>query len=95
MTQAASDISLAFGHPEERAEASASADPRDRISCAIISSPPISARFSKSAGMNNDFASMSSSRSEPRLRRWKMMSTAFCPMMSSPKQSPMSWPKSG
>ncbi len=32
MTQAASDISLAFGHPEERAEASASADPRDRIS---------------------------------------------------------------
>jgi len=32
MTQAASDISLAFGHPEARAEASASADPRDRIS---------------------------------------------------------------
>ncbi|MFN0115312.1 MAG: dihydroneopterin aldolase [Paracoccaceae bacterium] len=28
----ASDIRLAFGHPEERAEASASADPRDRIS---------------------------------------------------------------
>jgi dihydroneopterin aldolase len=27
-----SDISLAFAHPEERAEASASADPRDRIS---------------------------------------------------------------
>ena len=32
MTQAASDISLAFSHPQERAEASASADPRDRIS---------------------------------------------------------------
>ena len=27
-----SDISLAFAHPEERAAASASADPRDRIS---------------------------------------------------------------
>ncbi len=27
-----SDIRLAFAHPEERAEASANADPRDRIS---------------------------------------------------------------
>ncbi len=32
MTAQTNDISMAFAHPEERAEASASADPRDRIS---------------------------------------------------------------
>ena len=32
MTMTTSDSALAFGHPQERAEASATADPRDRIS---------------------------------------------------------------
>lgn len=89
------DIELAFAHPEDRAEASAGAAPRDRISLRDHVVEADIGAFQKERGHKQRLRFNVVVEVRPVTEPLRMMSTASCLMTRSPRQLRMNWRRNG